>query len=240
MTLFRTRVMAQTLALTTSLGARLVCIFALPWPMAVFLTEMRAALERRTAYLTTTSVCEPTRYIFHYPFSTKTLLVCKEWTFGTSFIIGMAIMCRLRMTTRLWPLTGTRAWRGLRATWQRRIQNRSSTVARDFIKNCLSACVAWALVAELRAGMSSAFQHSTAYPRANVFSFNFLLGRTKMRLEFPAGSLTLNRHLLSRAASFSACMSSAMQSCLALPEALRRIKAALMTDTHRSVAATLA
>jgi hypothetical protein len=52
--------------------------------------------------------------------------------------------------------------------------------------------------------VSLAFQQATAYPGADVFRFNILVDRTKMRLQFTPHRLSLNRFLFTGTASLSA------------------------------------
>ena len=63
MTLLGARMAADGLVLSTSLGARFSCILAILGAMAILATEVRAALERLSTDLSTTSICQPTRHI---------------------------------------------------------------------------------------------------------------------------------------------------------------------------------
>ena len=90
-------------------------------------------------------------------------------------------------------------------------------------------------MAELRARVSSAFQHPITHPSANMLSFNILIHRAKMWLQLPTSSLTFNSRLFSGATSFSAGVAATMQSCLAHTEALRRLNITLMADTYAGV-----
>lgn len=73
-----------------------------------------------------------------------------------------------------------------------------------------------------------------------MFSFDIFVDRTEVRLELSTSSLALNSLLLPRTASFSASMTSAMQTCLALAEAQGLVDVSLVADAHGSVATTLA
>jgi hypothetical protein len=75
MALVSARMAAQRLGLSARLLTRFVCVFAFTWSMAILLAIMRATLQKCSASLTTTGVCEPARYIFHYPLATKTFLL---------------------------------------------------------------------------------------------------------------------------------------------------------------------
>lgn len=181
-----TGVATQSLALSASLLTWLRCVFALAGSMAIFLAEMGATFKRLTTDLTTACIYEPTRHIFHHLLTTKTVLLSQEWTLRTSVGTGMAIMRRLRVTTRLWPLTRERARWWLSTAWLWRIQDGSSAITRNLLEDGFSTGIARALVAELWACMSSAFQRSIAHPRANMFCFNVLVERAKVRFELLA------------------------------------------------------
>ncbi|KAJ5204275.1 uncharacterized protein N7498_005154 [Penicillium cinerascens] len=110
---------------------------------------------------------------------------------------------------------------------------------RNLLKDRFATGIARTLVTEFRACVSSAFQHSTTYPSADVFRLNILIERTKVRLELATKSLALNGLLFSRAASLGARMTATMQGGLALAETLGMLNITLVTDAHRGVAATL-
>lgn len=203
--------------------------------MTIFLAKVRAAFERLTANLTAARICEPARYIFHHLLAAQALLLGQERTLWASIGIGMAVMRRLWMAARLGPLAWERTWRWLCAAWLWRIQDRSSTVTRDLLEDCLSTSVTCAFVTELRAGVPSAFQRSTANPRADMLCLDIFVKRSKMRLELLAQSLPLDGLLFTRAASLSTSVSTTMQCCLALAEALRRLDIALVANTHGRV-----
>jgi hypothetical protein len=94
-------VTTQSFGLSASLLTGLRRIFAFTWAMTILLAEMRAALERLTARLAATSICEPARHVFHHLLATQAFLFGEEWTFWTAICIDMAVMSRLRMTARL-------------------------------------------------------------------------------------------------------------------------------------------
>lgn len=176
----------QTLALPARLLTRLGCVFAFARSMAILLAKMRAAFQRLPTNLTATRIGEPARHIFHDLLTTQTFLLGEERALGTSVGVSVAVMCSLRVTARLGPLAWERAWRRLSATWLWRIQDGSSAVARNLLKDCFSTGIAGALVAELRACVSSAFQRSTTNSCANMLGFNFLVKWAKMGLELLA------------------------------------------------------
>lgn len=240
MALLGARVAAQRLGLSTRLLARLIRVFTFTRSMAILFAIMRTTFQKCAANLTATGVCKPARYIFHHPLTTQTLFLGQERTLGTRLLISVAVMRSLRMSTRLGTCTRERARRRLRATWLRWIQNRSAAVARNLLKDRFSTGIASALVAELRACMSSAFQQSTTDPGANVLCLDIFVRRAEMRLQFPAEGLSFNGLLFSGAASLITSVTTTVQSSLALAEALRRVDIALVTDTHGTVASTLA
>lgn len=228
----RARVTTQRLVLPASLLAWLGCVFTFTGSMAIFLAEVRAAFERLATNLTAARICEPARYIFHHLLATQALLLGQERTLRASIGVGMTVMRRLRMTTRLRSLTWERTRRWLCAAWLRRIQDGSPAITRNLLEDRLSTGVASTFMAELGTGVSSAFQRPTTNPCANMLRLDIFIERTKMGLEFLAQRLTLNGFLFSRAASLSTGVPTTMQGCLALAEALRRMNIALVTNTH--------
>lgn len=154
--------------------------------MAIFLAEMRTAFKWLTTDLAAACICEPARHVFHHLLTAETLLLGQERALRTSVGIGMAVVRRLGMTTRLWSLTGKKArWR-LSTAWLWWIENGSSAVTRNLLENCFSTGIACALVAEFWACMSSAFQRSITHPGANMLCLNVLLEGAEVRFELLA------------------------------------------------------
>lgn len=232
------RMTAQRLTLPARLLTRLGCVLALTRPVAILPAKMRAAFERLATNLAAARIYEPTRYIFHYLLAAQTILLGQEWALGASIGIGVAVVRRLRMTTGLRSLAWEGARRWLCAAWLRRIQDGSPAVTRNLLEDRLSTGIACAFVAELGAGVSSAFQRSTTDPGADMLCLDIFVKRAEMGLELLAHSLTLNSLLFSRAASLSTGVSTTMQGCLALTEALGRLNIALVANTHRRVTTT--
>ncbi|KAI9042304.1 uncharacterized protein KD926_005804 [Aspergillus affinis] len=115
------------------------------------------------------------------------------------------------------------------------MQDRSTAVTRDLLEDRLPASIAWSFMANLRAGVPSAFQQTAANPSANMFGLHIFITRTEMRFELPPQSLALHCLLLPRTASICTCMTSAVKSGLAGSETLRRLDCALVTDSHKRV-----
>lgn len=144
------------------------------------------------------------------------------------------------MTTSLWTLAWETASRWLCATWLRWVEYRSSAITRDLLKHRLSASVTSTLMAEFGTCVSSAFQRPTTHPSADVFRFDILFGRAKVRSELATRSLTLVRSLLSRAASISARVTTTVEVSLALTRAHGGFINTLVADGRIVGAAALA
>jgi hypothetical protein len=152
----------------------------------------------------------------------------------------MAVVRGLGVTAWLRAFTLERASGWLRATRLGRKQDRASAVTRNLLEDCFSAGVAGALVTELRAGVSPAFQRSTTDPGANVFCLDVFVNGTEVWFKLAASSLAFNGPLFSGTASFRAGVATTMQSRLAYAETLRRLDIALVAYSRRCRATTLA
>lgn len=105
MTRLCTWVSAKSLALPTTLLARLVLVFTFTIAVTVLFTEVRATFELFATGLATSRLREPAGYVLHDLISTKTLFFCQEGTLGTRFVISVTSMSSLWMTARLSPFT---------------------------------------------------------------------------------------------------------------------------------------
>jgi hypothetical protein len=95
-------------------------------------------------------------------------------------------------------------------------------------------------VADLRASVPTAFQHTATDPGADVFRLEILVARAEVRLELSPHSLTLNCLLFAGAAPLGACVSPAVQAGFADSEALRGFNLALVADCSEGVTAAAA
>lgn len=233
MTRFLAGMTTQGFRLPTRLLAGFQCILTVAWSMAVLFTSVRTTLECCTANAATSSVRQPAGLILQHLLATKTDFLRKIGTLRTGLIVRVAVMRRLRMSTSFRTFTRSRARGRLRATRQRRMQDRSTAVTRDLLEDRLPASIAWPFVADLRASVASAFQQPATNPSADMFSFHILVARTEMSFELSPQSLALNGLLLTRTASLRTCMASAVQPGLAGSKTLRWLYCALVADGHK-------
>ena len=141
-------VAARLLWLTTRLLAWLpICVFALAGTMALSTACVNPASKLSAADLAASDISQPARLIFHSLLAAHTTLLHEERTLGARFVIQMAIVGDLRMTARLGSCAWIPARRRLGTAWQRRLQNSSSAVAAELVKDGLPARVACTLVA---------------------------------------------------------------------------------------------
>lgn len=232
------RVTAHRLALPTCLLAGSRGIFAVARSMAILLAHMGTAFQSFSANLPTANVCQPAGLIFQRPLATKTHFLGQKRALRAILLICMAVVLRLRMAAGFGSFTGERTrWR-LRSAGQWRIQDRSTTVTRDLLKNRLPAGIARSFVAYLRTGVSSAFQRPITDPGTDMLGLHVLIARTEMRPELSSHGLTFNRLLFTRAASLRAGMPATVQACFAHAEALWLLDGTLVTNARHGVAAT--
>ena len=98
-------VATHCLCFAACLLAGLRSILALAGPVTVFLAGVGAAFEQLAADLATAGVCKPAGLILQNFLAAEAGLLCQVWTLGATFVVGMAVMGRLRMATRLGALT---------------------------------------------------------------------------------------------------------------------------------------
>lgn len=118
------------------------------------------------------------------------------------------------------------------------MQDRSTTVTRDLLKNRLPAGIARSLVADLRTGVSSAFQRPITNPGTDMLGLHILIAGTEMRPELSSHGLTFNCLLFTRATSLRARMPATVQACFAHAEALWLLDGTLVAYGRHGVAAT--
>ncbi|KAF3407778.1 hypothetical protein DPV78_000202 [Talaromyces pinophilus] len=96
----------------------------------------------------------------------------------------------------------------------------------DFFEDCLSAGATSTLVTEFWTCVPTTLQHTTTNTRADVLSFNVILGWTVLRRtkwpRFTFGCLSLDGLAFARAAVLGAGMSSTTHCSLANAETLGR------------------
>lgn len=97
-------VATHCLCLAACLLAGLRCILAIAGPVTVFLAGVGATFKQLAADLAAAGVSKPAGLILQNPLAAKAGLFCQVWTLRTTFVVGMAVVGRLRMATRLGAL----------------------------------------------------------------------------------------------------------------------------------------
>lgn len=133
------RMTTGLLGLSAGLLARSLPIFAFAQSMTSIPAGMRAAPEPFTTDFSTANVGKPALLIFQRLFAAHTTLLREVRALRTCFIISVAIMRDLRMSTFLRSSTFIATRRLFRATRQGRLQHSSATMAANLIKDCLAA-----------------------------------------------------------------------------------------------------
>ena len=228
---------ANLLRLSTGLLTRIDRVLAVPWSMAVFHASVRTTFQQFPTDESAPRINMPAGLILQGLFPAETFLLCEVRTLWTRLCISMAVVLRLRMTTRFWPLARAMASRRFRPTRLRWIQNCSPTIARNLFKDSLSAGIARALVTQLRTSMLSAFEQPSADARANVFRLYIVIARhgNVHRLELSLRGLPLKRLASTGTASLLAGMSSATHCRATDAETHWRLIHALLTHRYERV-----
>lgn len=84
------------------------------------------------------------------------------------------------------------------------MQDRSTAVTRDLLEDRLPAGIARALVADLRAGVSAAFQRPPTHTSADMLRLDVFVRWTEMRSKLPSHSLAFDSLLFTGTASLAA------------------------------------
>lgn len=150
-----------------------LCVFAFARTMAGFSAGVTTTFERSTAYQAAENVGTPTRLIFQSFLAAEAGLLCEKRTFGTFFIVCMAVVRNLGMPTNLLPLAREVArWRTC-AAGQRRLENRSATVAGYVVEDSFFAGSTWSFMAKIWTVMVTTLKWSIACASANVLCLKF-------------------------------------------------------------------
>ena len=152
-------------------------IFTISRSMTKLLATVRTAFQLLATNQTAKHVRSPARLVFQSLLAAQASLLCQKRTLRTRFIIQMASMRNLRMTTRLWPVTGKGAWWWSCAAWQWCLQDRATTFARNIFEDCFVTTVARAFVAQVGTGMVAAFQTAPTNPCAYMFCLDSMVNK---------------------------------------------------------------
>lgn len=180
----RARMAAELLCLAAGLLARPDGILAVSRPVAGFLARVGATLQRFFADQSTSHVRQPARLVLEPLLPAETFLLRQEGAFGTTLIVRVAVVRGLRVAAGLGPFALKPTRRRFCATWKRGMQHRSSAVTGDLLEDRLPTRGTWALVAEFRARMPTAFEHSAADSGADMLGLDIVVRwATRRRIE---------------------------------------------------------
>jgi hypothetical protein len=144
------RMSTTLLGLTTRLLTSLtIGIFAFARSMAGFTTEVRSATELVTADIATADILQPALLVLEGLLPAHAPLLHKERTFGTSFIVLMAVVRYLRVAACFGTLAGVSTGRRLCTARKRWMQDCATATAADFVKDGFTTSATWALVTKL-------------------------------------------------------------------------------------------
>ena len=165
------------------------CVFALSRAMAGLLAVVEAASQSVAAGLPAGDLGGPAGLVLEDFLAAHAALLHQVWALGTGICVAVALMVDWRMTTCLGSVALVRAGRRLCATRQRWVENCSTTVASDLIKDGFSASATWSTMTEFLAGMLGipAFQNTSASPCADMLGFEILKGTTRRGFLLPLG-----------------------------------------------------
>jgi hypothetical protein len=174
------------------------------------------ALQFLSTGESTAHILKPTWLVLQPLLTTNARSLDQEWTFRAVHIVGVAVVLYLRVPA--WPRFGAAepTFRSSSPTRLWRLENRPTTCTADFLENCFQTTWAGAFVADLLAGMVSAFERTPTNPDADMLCLDLVLCLS-LGLVFSLRCQSLRGFSLTLAASLDTLMTSTVQLRLTCP-----------------------
>lgn len=153
-------------------------ILTLAFAMTRLAAEVRATLQFFATNLPATGILQPALLVLQTFLTTHATLFNKKRTSWAVFVIHVAIVLNLRVTTGLRTVALEATGRRLSTTWKGWSEHCTATMAANLVEDCLSTRSTGAFVAKVVAGMISTLERPATSTSTDVFSLETIIERS--------------------------------------------------------------